>query len=126
MDALIYTRDDEEYATLARILREEAGPIDLFRDPLDGHGHYEYAYDIVVSALEGAQGMIQVEEWTNRYPDVQVLWITGDPYFAGVAIRQRAGDFITRPYGEDRFRQAVRRALPNCVRRNQWHFSGRR
>ena len=51
MNAVIYTKDDREYASMAGILREEAEQVDVFRDPLDGHAHYEYPYDIVIVAL---------------------------------------------------------------------------
>ena len=57
MNAVIYTKDDREYASMAGILKEESDSMDVFRDPLDGHGHYDYRYDMIVVALEGAKGM---------------------------------------------------------------------
>lgn len=70
---MIYTKDDKEYASMAGILKEESDRMDVFRDPLDGHGHYDYHYDMVVVALEGARGMNTVLEWTDRYPDAGII-----------------------------------------------------
>ncbi len=39
VNAVIYTKDDMEYASMAGILKEESDRMDVFRDPLDGHGH---------------------------------------------------------------------------------------
>ena len=120
MDAVIYTESDSEFDTLAAILLEEN--FAAARDPLDEHGHYEYAYDIAVVALEGARGMEIVRNWAERFRQTRIIWITGDPYFAGMAMEQRVHDFITRPYTPDRFRDAVRRARPMCSDTRLWSF----
>ena len=104
MDAVIYTKDDTEYNRLSTALQEESELMDVYRDPLDGHGHFDYAYDMVVVALEGAQGMETVLEWSRRYPDTQIIWITSDRYFAGMATRQHIHDFILRPYQVEQIR----------------------
>ena len=122
MDAVIYTRDGEEFETLGQILREEAGLINVYRDPLDGHRHLDHAYDIVVVALEGAEGMEVVMEHRDRHPDSQIIWITSDRYFAGVAIRKHVFDFILRPLEEERFRQSVRDGIPRCLNRTCWTY----
>ncbi len=124
MDALLYTRDDGEFATLARVLREEAGLVNVYRDPLDGHWRLDHAYDLVVVALEGAEGMEAVRQQRERHPESLVIWITGDRYFAGEAIRRRVFDFILRPLEEERFRQAVRDSVPLCPYRTCWRYPG--
>ena len=109
--ALIYTRDDEEYAALKQTLQEEVPGIVVERDPMDGESHYCFAYDIVVVAIEGARGMNDVVGWADRYPETQIIWITNDRDFAAVAIKKHIRDFIIWPYEPERFRQAVREAI---------------
>lgn len=108
VNAVIYTKDDREYASMAGILREESEQVDVFRDPLDGHAHYEYPYDIIVVALEGAKGMNTVLEWSNRHPGSGIIWPTSDRDFAKVAIRHHLPGFLVRPYDDDEFRRYVR------------------
>ena len=122
MNAVIYTKDDLEYASMAGILREEADRMEVFRDPLDGHGHYDYPYDMVVVALEGAKGMNTVVEWSGRYPDARIIWLTSDPDFLSVAFQRHLSDFLIRPFNEAEFRQSVRNVLygpsrwkPRCM-----------
>lgn len=111
MNALIYTKDDMEYISMAGILKDEFDGMDVYRDPLDGHGHYDYPYDVIVVALDGAKGMNTVEEWSERYPASRIIWLTSDSDFAKVAIRRHLGEFLIRPYDEERFRESVRRAV---------------
>lgn len=120
MDALVYSPEEEETARICEILQAEG--ITARRDPLDGHGHYEYGYSIVIVAVEGARGMEIVRNWSDRYPGTQIIWISGDPYFAGVAMEKKIHDFITRPYDPDRLHQSVRRAMPKCPETKTWHF----
>ena len=111
MQAVIYTKDDAEYRRMEEILLEENPGIGVRRDPLDGHGHYGVTYDIVVAALDGAKGMEIVLEWSKRYRHSQIIWITSDPDFAGMAIRRHIYDFIVRPCCDERFRESVRGAI---------------
>ena len=98
MEALVYTKDDSEYEKIRTMLEAEAGLIDVYRDPLNGHNYFSHEYDIVVVALNGARGMELVLEYSRRFDMTLVVWITDDPYFAGTAIRQHIYDFIERPY----------------------------
>ena len=123
MDAVVYTKDDLEFSQLEAILREES--FGVARDPLDGHGHYEQGYGLVVVALEGAQGMQTVLNWADRYKNAQIIWITSDPYFAGLAMERHIHDFIERPYGRERFLQSVRRAKAKSTDRHTWHFGAK-
>ena len=118
LDAVIYTRDDQEFEDMKRILQEEHEGIRVERDPMDGHGHYGYAYGIVVAAIDGARGMEIVLEWSKRYKKTPIIWITSDPDFAGMAIRRHIFDFIIRPYTESRFRDAVREAIRRAPQRD--------
>ena len=111
MNAVIYTTDDMEYASMAGILKEESDRMDVFRDPLDGHGHYDYPYDMIVVALEGAKGMNTVLEWSDRYPDSKIIWLTSDRDFLSVAFRRHLSDFLVRPFNEEEFRKSARNAL---------------
>lgn len=111
VNAVIYTKDDCEYASLAGILREESEQIDVFRDPLDGHAHYEYPYDIIIVALEGAKGMNTALEWSQRHPGSGIIWLTSDRDFAKVAIRHHLPGFLVRPYDDDEFRESVKKVL---------------
>ena len=116
MNAVIYTKDDKEYASMAGILKEESDRMDVFRDPLDGHGHYDYPYDMVVVALEGARGMNTVLEWTDRYPDAGIIWLTSDPDFLSVAFRRHLSEFLVRPFNEAEFRRSARNVLHGSKR----------
>ena len=120
MEALVYTKDNAEYERLETLLREEG--FSAVRDPLDGHGHYEFAYPLVVVALEGAKGMNVVREWRSRYDGTQIIWITGDPYFAGVAMEQRIHSFIGRPYEENQLRRSIQSAKNKETGIRHWHF----
>lgn len=111
MDAVIYTHSDLEYSAMKQLLHEEANSVTVFRDPLDGHGHYGYAFDLVIIALNGARGMNEVVEWADRYPDTQIIWITSDEEFVSVAIQKEICDFLIRPYTEMQFRKSVRSAI---------------
>lgn len=66
---------------------------------------------IVVVAIDGALGIKIVQEYRYRYPNVKVSRITGDKYFAGVAIRHHIFDFIVRPITEIRFMKSLRRFI---------------
>ena len=121
LDAVIYTVDEEEYEKLRLILMDEGFLV--FRDPLDGFGHFEYGYHLVVVALEGARGMEVVKSWSEKYQNTQIIWITSDPYFAGVALERGIHDFILRPYTPERFQRSVEKAKPRCLPGRLWHFA---
>ena len=123
MEAVIYTKDDEEYRAFSNIMEKEAERIDIYRDPLDGFCHYEHEYDLAVVALEGARDMNEVQAISEHYPDTQIIWITSDGDFASVAIHRHIHDFIVRPFTEERFPKSVRNVLPKCLHRYEWHFS---
>ena len=125
MDAIIYTRDDREYELCKMTLEREAGLIDVERAVLNGHKRYDYEYDVVIVALEGAEGMEVVLEYSERFADTNIIWITSDPFFAGTAIRRHIYDFIERPYDEERIRNAIKEVIPLCPNRNRWHFAGK-
>ena len=111
VNAVIYTKDDTEYVSMAGILKQESDRMDVFRDPLDGHGHYDYPYDMIVVALEGAKGMNTVLEWSERYPDVKIIWLTSDPDFLSVAFKRHLSGFLVRPFDEEEFRLSARSVL---------------
>lgn len=127
VEALIFTRDNNEYNNIKQLLETESSLIEVYRDPLNGHCHFNHEYDIVVVALNGAQGMELVLEYSRRFDDTHIIWITDDPYFAGTAIRQHIYDFIERPYDTERLKNAVHEAIQLCPNRNVWkHDASRR
>ena len=126
MEALIFTRDNNEYDNIKQLLEAESSVIDVYRDPLNGHNHFEYEYDIVIVALNGAQGMELVLEYSRRFDDTHIIWITDDPYFAGTAIRRHIYDFIERPYDSEKLRSVVREAVQLCPNRNVWKHNANR
>ena len=126
MDAIIYTRDSKEFELLKAALEKEINQIDVEEAVLNGHKRYDHGYDIVVVALEGAEGMEVVLEYTERFVDTNIIWITSDPFFAGTAIRRHIYDFIKRPYDEERVRKSIEEVIPLCPNRNRWHFDGKR
>ena len=109
MDAVIYTNSIWEYEMLSHILVDELPGAVVSWGVMDGRYHLEKRYDVAVVDVDGAQGMELVCRYRERFGDTLVIWITGDPYFAGVAIRTHIFDFIVRPLEEERFRETVRR-----------------
>ncbi len=120
MDAIIYTKDDEEYGLFKGILEKEAGLIDVERHIFNGHKRYDYGYDVVIVAVDGAEGMEVMLEYAERFKDTNIIWITSDPYFCKSAIRCHIYDFIERPYTEKRIRQSIHDVIPKCPNRNVW------
>lgn len=108
LDAVIYTKSVPEYEMLAGILVDELQGAAVKQGMMDGHYHLEQGNDVVVVSVDGAQGMELVWEYRKRFGGALVVWITDDPYFAGVAIRTHIFDFIVRPVTEIRFRESVR------------------
>jgi len=108
MDTLIYTKSVPEYEMLSGILAEELPGITVRQGIMDGHYHLEQRYDVVVVGVDGAQGMELVCAYRERFGDTLVVWITDDPYFAGIAIRTHIFDFIVRPFKKTRFQETVR------------------
>ena len=123
MEALIYTKDDSEYEKLKTMLLTEAPSIGVFRDPLNGHNYFSREYDVVIIALNGAQGMELVLEYSRRFYDTRIIWITDDPYFAGTAIRQHIYDFFQRPYDDAQLANTVREAVQKCPNKNVWKYT---
>ena len=109
MDAVIYTEDDWEYEMLSAALVDELPGAVVTRGVLDGHFHLDERYDVAVVDMDGAQGMELVCKYRELYGGTLVIWITGDPYFAGVAIRTHIFDFLVRPLTELRFQEQLRR-----------------
>ncbi len=122
MEALVYTKDDNEYEKIKTMLESEAELIDVYRDPLNGHNYFSHEYDIVVVALNGAQGMELALEYSRRFDMTLLIWITDDPYFAGTAIRQHIYDFIERPYDDGKLRETIRSVIPRCLNRYKWVY----
>ena len=120
MVAIIFKRDDGEYAWLEAVLEAEAGLIDIDRAPLNGHKRYDHEYDVVIVAIEGAEGMEVVLEYSQRFEETQIIWVTSDSYFAGMAMRNHIYDFIVRPYEPERIQTSIRDVLPRCVNRNRF------
>ena len=126
MNAVIYTRDNEEYSVIKRLLGGEADISEIHRAVLDGHGHYAVRYDIAIIAIDGAEGMEIMLEVNDRYPDTQIIWITEDKNFAGMAMRRHICGFIPRPYSEDTVSAAVREAARMSDKNTTWHFGRKR
>ena len=122
LEAIIFTTDDAEYEVLKRVITGEALDAEVFRAVMDGHGHYDHEYDIAIVALEGARGMNTVVGVSDHFRDTRIIWITSDRDFSMVAIQKHISDFITRPYGEDRIRESVRRVIPLCPNRHRYRF----
>lgn len=122
MEALVYTKDDNEYEKIKTMLESEAELIDVYRDPLNGHNYFSHEYDIVVVALNGAQGMELALEYSRRFDMTLLIWITDDPYFAGTAIRQHIYDFIERPYDDGKLLETIRSVIPRCLNRYKWVY----
>lgn len=109
MDALVYTTDGQEYEMLSGILEEESPGLTVSRGVVDREFHLEREYDVVVVGINGALGMELVCKYRELYGNTLVIWITDDPYFAGVAIRTHIFDFIVRPFQGARFREPLKR-----------------
>ena len=122
MRALIYTNNDSEYEMIREVLTDMSLLMDVRRDPLDGYGHYEESYDIVVVALDGARGMNEVIEWTGRSPSSRVIWITEDREFASVAIQKHITDFIVRPFDILRLKECFQGTLAGFAGAHSWHI----
>lgn len=109
MDALVYTMDGQEYEMLSGILADELSDVTVSRGVIDREYHLEREYDLVVVGINGALGMELVCKYRELYGNTLVIWITDDPYFAGVAIRTHIFDFIVRPLEGARFREPLKR-----------------
>lgn len=115
MRALIYTNSEQEYQLLRKIAEEEIDGIIVSQIRMDGHFHVEEDSDIAVIALNGAMGMEIMQTYQSRHPAGRIIWITDDQYFGRTAIRNHIFDFIVRPYPDNRYREAVRRAERNTA-----------
>ncbi len=124
MKVIIYTYDDAEYEKLSHLVENFDQSTEKVRAPLDGHKFYHKRYDIVIVALEGAEGMEVVIEYSQRYKDSEVIWITSDDHFAGTAMRAHIFDFIKRPYDDERIKQSISEAVKASPARNQWSIGG--
>ena len=122
MEAIVYTRDDGEYGLIKAFLEKETGSMKVERAELSGHKRYDKEYDVAVVALNGAEGMEVMLEHAKRFPDTQIIWVTEDPFFAGMAMRTHIYDFIERPYDTERIERSIREAIALSPNRNRWHF----
>ena len=113
MDAIVYTRNDDEYDLIKTTLENEAGLIDVDRHPLNGHKRFDHGYDVAVVALKGAEGMEVMLEYVSRFPDTNII-------FAGIAIRNHIYDFIERPYSKERLKHSIHDVIERCPNRNRW------
>ena len=114
-----FTFEDKqvEFEKIKTMLESEAEQITVHRDPLNGHSYFSHGYNIVVVALNGAQGMELVLEYSRRFGDTLVIWITDDPYFAGTAIRQHIYEFLERPYDDFRLRGTIKKAVQRAEKK---------
>ena len=122
MKAVIYTPDNDEYSVIVRIINKSTKDPDIYRAPLDGHGHFSARFDIAVIAVNGAEGMEIMLELCDRFPDTKIIWITDDKHFAGMAIRKHISGFILRDYNEDTLSAAINEAVTKCSETTTWHF----
>ncbi len=123
MEALVYTSDDKEYEKIKDLLEAGSDLAEVYRDPLNGHNYFSHEYDVVVVALNGAQGMELVLEYSRRFEDTRIIWITDDQYFAKTAIRRHIYDFIERPYDDERLNGSVLEAIRQCPNKHVWKHS---
>jgi len=107
MDVVIFAECNAEYGELVDILFGVLPGLRIKREEDDGHYHFDRRYNAAIVAVNGAKGMELVREYRERYPDMPVVWITDDAYFAGTAIRSHVFDFIVRPYDTARFRETA-------------------
>lgn len=110
MRAAFYTESREEYQMLSEKLLEEIPDAEIYYIEQDGYFHF-WDSDMIVVALDGARGMETVLEYSSRYPQAMIVWVTDDKYFARMAIRHHIFDFIPRPLSEERFLETVRNAV---------------
>ncbi|MCR4720429.1 MAG: hypothetical protein K5655_01755, partial [Lachnospiraceae bacterium] len=110
MNTVIYTRDNVEFKTFQALVYKAADTESTTRADLDGHKVYKIVYDLAIVALDGAEGMEVVREYTLRFPKTRVIWISNDPYFAGAALRNHIYDFITRPVDNSWLEHSIREA----------------
>jgi len=111
MNAVIYTRDNNEFEALKEMVVKACGPDSVSRAELSGHKIYRVVYDIVIVTLDGAEGMEVALEYTMRFPGTRVIWISNDPYFAAMALRNHIYDFVTRPFDESWLEHSIREAV---------------
>lgn len=111
MNGVVFTESVGEYKLLVRLISEIIPDISLRHEVDDEHFRMteNVGCDVAIVAIDGALGMEIVQEHRYRYPNTQLIWITDDKYFAGVAIRQHIFDFIVRPIPEIRFKEAIKR-----------------
>ena len=122
MNAIIYTYSDMEYESIKTIIEDQDMPIEVSRAPLEGHKSYYDEYDIVIVGLKGAEGMEVVLEYSQRYKNSRLIWISDDEHFAGTALRAHIYDFIVRPYEKDVISKSILEAIKTSPGRNQWNF----
>lgn len=61
-----------------------------------------------------------VLEYSKRFPDANIIWVTSDRYFAGTAMRSRVCDFVERPYEPGRIGDSITKAVNNCSDRYEF------
>ena len=107
MKSVFYTRSKEEYRALSGQLLGEIPEAQPYYVEQDGHFHFIDS-DLAVITLDCALGMETVLEYSSRYPQAMIVWVTDDRYFARMAIRRHIFDFIPRPLTEERFLETIR------------------
>ncbi len=110
MNSVIYTRDDREYESYKALICRLGENEQVSRAELNGHKTYKVVYDLVIVALDGAEGMEVVREYSLRFNDTRIIWISNDPFFSGFALRNHIYDFITRPVDSSWLEHSVREA----------------
>ncbi len=118
MNCVIYTHDDHEFETFHSLVNHVTGSDSVTRAELNGHKIYKISFDLAIVALDGAEGMEVVREYTLRFPGTQVIWISNDPFFAGFALRNHIYDFITRPADASWLEHSIREAVRLSTEKN--------
>ena len=110
MNTVVYTRDTSEFESYQSLIGQVTESDNITRVEPDGPKTYKIVYDLVIVALDGAEGMEVVREYSIRFPKTRVIWISNDAFFAGYALRNHIYDFITRPVDRSWLEHSVREA----------------
>lgn len=110
MNTIIYTHDNAEFESFKSLVINASGTSSVTHAEINGHKTYKIVYDLAIVALDGAEGMEVVREYTLRFPNTRVIWISNDRFFAGAALRNHIFDFITRPVDNSWLEHSIREA----------------
>ncbi len=118
MSAKILIVDDEEIVirSCRRILSDSIYVVDSAQDGQDALRKVdETAYDLVVLdiMMPGIDGLEVLQQVKERYPDVDVIMMTGlsEIQTAVKAMKLGAFDYLPKPFDPDELKQVVERAL---------------